>query len=86
MSPHVSNWMQVTSNYLQVKTVDIKSQNSEMNITWTEDSKTVSTGKTYKPNNSFCSLLNGFCKVTSVTGKQGWTSRFYTSRGIEPET
>ena len=33
MSPHVSNCMQVTSNYLQMKTVDIKSKNSEMNIT-----------------------------------------------------
>ena len=33
MSPHVSNCMQVTSNYLQMKTVDINSKNSEMNIT-----------------------------------------------------
>ena len=50
MSPHVSNCMQVTSNYLQLKTVDIKSKNSEMNITWTditrhEESKTVATVK-----------------------------------------
>ena len=39
MSPHVSNCMQVTSNYLQMKTVDINSKNSEMNITWTEITK-----------------------------------------------
>ena len=50
MSPHVSNCMQVTSNYLQMKTVDIKSKNSEMNITWTEitrheESKTGATVK-----------------------------------------
>ena len=49
MSPHVSNCRQVT-NYLQMKTVDIKSKNSEMNITWTEitrheESKTVATVK-----------------------------------------
>ena len=44
------NCTQVTSNYLQMKTVDIKSKNSEMNITWTEitrheESKTVATVK-----------------------------------------
>ena len=50
MSPHVSNCMKVTSNYLPMKTVDIKSKNSEMNITWTDitrhkESKTVATVK-----------------------------------------
>ena len=36
MCPTACKWHQTR---YQVKTVDIKSQNSEMNITWTEDSK-----------------------------------------------
>ena len=50
MSPHVSNCMQVTSNYLQMKTVDIKSKNSEMNITRHENPKLLQLSKTYKTN------------------------------------
>ena len=42
--------MQVTSNYLQMKTVDIKSKNSEMNITRHENPKLLQLSKTYQTN------------------------------------
>ena len=63
MSPHVSNCMQVTSNYLQMKTVDIKSKNSEMNITWTDITRhkkiqnRCNCQKPSKPMHSFCKIV-----------------------------
>ena len=90
MSPHVSNCMQVTSNYLQMKTVDIKSKNSEMNITWTDitrhkESKTVATVKNLQ---NQCKLLQDSSTASANrTGpsdngflhslcKQRWTDSF----------
>ena len=57
MSPHVSNCMQVTSNYLPMKTVDTKSKNSEMNITRHKIQNCCNCQIPTKPMHSFCKIV-----------------------------
>ena len=57
MSPHGSNCKLVTSDNSDINSKAVKWTSHELTSKWKEESKTVSTGKTYKPMNSFCSMF-----------------------------